>query len=450
MSKYKNTFVDRVVATIEQNRLLMPSDKVIVGLSGGADSVALLAVLSSLGYDCVAAHCNFGLRGEESERDMRYVQNLCQQLNINLHVKRFDVAGRCSTTGESVEMACRELRYQWFHDLLTSERAAAVAVGHHREDNVETVLLNLFRGTGILGLCGINYRRDYIIRPLLDLTRAEIEDFLSERNLHFVVDSSNASDNYLRNRIRNHVIPNILNYFPKAEDAILTTARNIAASQRIYADAIDNYKRLYCNKTGDIDISAMHDALGSPKTVTVLFEMLKDYGMSETICRDIVRSAGQSGLIFKGRSDMSFRLDRGVLYIDTHKQVYDDFYPVDLQHEILSPVNIRISRHRIIEFRPEHDSSVAYLDISALKGEHSWAVRRWKKGDRLKPFGMNGSKLISDIFVSAKLNARQKSDTWILTCDDEPVWIVGLRASRLFQISPKTEEFLKLKLITNS
>lgn len=444
------TFQERISATIQSNSLLSAADKVIVGLSGGADSIALLTVMTSLGYNCVAAHCNFGLRGEESERDMLHSQSLCRKLNVKLFIKRFDLKKRCHDTGESIEMACRELRYRWFDELLASEHANAVAVGHHREDNVETILLNLFRGTGISGLCGIRYKRDYIIRPLLDVCRDDIEAYLSEKKLDFIVDSSNLSCDYSRNRIRNLIVPEILRSFPMAEDAILATSRNLNAALTVYNDAIEFYRQTYVNDEGSINVLSMQRALGISKAETVLFELLKTKGINFTISRNIINSASQSGLTFGTKNGELLRLDRGVLYYDNQPSAEgEDCICVNISESIKYPVSIRVTRHDKAEFNPERNPSVVYLDITALENEHSWALRRWKTGDRIKPFGMKGSKLISDIFTDAKFNARQKSQIWILTCDDEPVWIVGIRTSRLFRVTSTTKEYLKLELISD-
>ena len=198
---------EKVKDAIERQGLLRPQGRVVVAVSGGADSVALLSVLLELGYDCLAAHCNFGLRGAESVRDMRHVESLADRLGVDLCVRDFDVAARRADTGESVEMACRELRYEWFYELVDRERAQAIAVGHHAEDQLETLFLNLLRGTGITGLRGMRPRNGHVVRPMLECTRAEIEDYLHTRGLDWVTDSTNASDDFTRNRLRNRLLP---------------------------------------------------------------------------------------------------------------------------------------------------------------------------------------------------------------------------------------------------
>ena len=433
-----------VSETIRHHNLLAPGDKVIVALSGGADSVALLAVLNELGYDCVAAHCNFHLRGEESMRDMRHAESVCRQLGVDLAVKDFDVADRRKKTRESVEMACRSLRYEWFDLLMTREHARAVAVGHHREDNVETVILNLMRSTGIDGLTGMRYRRDYVIRPLLDCPRGEIEAYLRAKGLSYVSDSSNFSDAHLRNRVRNNVMPELINNFPGAENAILSTAANVAASARIYHRAVEDYKRRFISADGSIDLEALNSELGSDAT-TILREFLKGVGISAAQCQNMLASAEKSGLAFEGSAGVVAELDRGIIRISRPDLVKrTDAHDVDLHRDVIVPINLRISSHNIAEFNPQRDKDVIYLDCCALDDSKKWSLRHWRRGDRIRPFGMSGSRLVSDLFTDAKFSAAEKRNAWLLTCNDEVVWVVGLRGSCLYQVTPQTKTFLKI------
>lgn len=448
-SDTKNSdLITSVASTIAENKLLDHGDKVIVALSGGADSVALLAALVALGYDCLAAHCNFHLRGAESQRDMLHAQEICRRLGVDFTVHDFDVVARQRKTGESVEMACRSLRYEWFNRLLTQERARAIAVGHHREDNIETILLNLFRSTGIDGMRGIKHRRGYVIRPLLECTRKQIEQYLAETGLSYVVDSSNSSDAYLRNRLRNHVIPELLRHFPNADRAILASASNLEAAARIYHRAIDGYREKYFSDNGKINLLGLLSEANSDAP-TVLRELLKDIGITATQCADIIASASRSGLRFPTSSGATVELDRGVLTIfrptrQTPPTRPTDSTPVDLRRDVLTPVNLRISRHHITEFSPKRDPNVLYLDSSALSPDRKWALRRWREGDRFHPYGLKGSRLVSDLFSDAKYSAADKRNAWLLTCDDNIVWVIGLRPSSLFNVGPHTHEYLKI------
>lgn len=406
------TFSKQVAQTIAKHNLLSPNDKIIVALSGGADSVALLVSLLELGYHCIAAHCNFHLRGEESQRDMQHCKELCDKLDVELITIDFDVERHRKDTGESIEMACRSLRYEWFDNLLNIHKADVIAVGHHREDNIETMLLNLFRGTGIEGLRGIRYRRDNIIRPLLDRSRTDIENYLAELNIDYITDSSNLSDDYQRNKLRLYVIPEIERNFPGAIDAMLSTMSILDAEATIIDDNVDNPK------------SALS---------TLLYRKIKPYGFNPSQASDMLASADHSGISFKSSKQFRAELDRGILNIFKDEQNCD------------KPYKFSITIHNRDEFSPTNDPSTIYLDAAILKKNHEWTLRPWQKGDRLKPFGLKGSKLVSDIFSDMHFSAAQKRNTKLLCCDDEIIWIIGIRSSRLFTITASTKQYIKIQ-----
>ena len=440
-------FKDKIRHTIASRRLLRREGKVIVAVSGGADSVALLAVLLELGYDCVAAHCNFHLRGAESNRDMRFVEALTARLGVDLYVKDFDVAGRRAATGESVEMACRTLRYDWFFSLLDRDYAQAIAVGHHREDQAETFFLNLLRGSGLAGLAGMRHRNEHIVRPLLDVSRVEIESYLRARGLEWIVDSSNASDDFARNRLRNRLLPLLEELFPGGTDAVLRSMAILRENADVYADAVARGISPYVDDaTGDIDLAAIIAA--EPHAAALLFEHLRPEGFNRTQTDDMLAAAGRSGGAFSaGRSHMR-ELDHGILRAPRAcPPPGADAVEVTLSRDIFVPVHIAISRHRVEEFAPGRDKAVAYLDERALDGCPRWQLRRWRRGDRMAPYGMNGTKLLSDIFADARLSAAAKRDAWLLTRDGEIVWAVGLRASSRFAVTPATRRYIRLELM---
>lgn len=436
-----------VAAFIAGRGLLHTKAPVVVALSGGADSVALLAILTRLGYDCRAAHCNYHLRGEESMRDMRHCQELCTSLDIDLYVRDFDVdARRSSHPGESVEMACRELRYEWFGSLLDREGAQAVAVGHHREDRAETFMLNLMRGAGITGLSGMNPRNGDVVRPLLPLSRADIEAYIAARGLTYITDSSNASDVHRRNRLRNRVFPLLEELFPGATDAVLRSVGWLESARTIYNEAIAAKRERYF--TGNrIDLAALtaHES----EAATVLLELLRPLNFTYTQVLDMLEGAGASGARF-GSTDghVIAELSHGVLEIVDVGKLHltaGESHVVSLTHDIAAPLHIAVSRHPVADFRPERlGASVAYVDAVALDGSPVWQLRHWQRGDRMIPFGSKKSKLVSDLFAGAHFSASQKRSAWLLTRDDDIVWIPGLRNSALFPVAPGTKTYLRL------
>jgi tRNA(Ile)-lysidine synthase len=443
--KQYHPLIAAVKSAIRKHKLLNRELKLIVAVSGGADSVALLACLVELGYDCIAAHCNFHLRGQESMRDMRFVSDLAKRLGVDLHIRDFDVEARMKSTGESVEMACRNLRYDWFNDLLEKNHAQAIVVGHHQEDNVETFFLNLFRGTGIAGLTGMKYRNGLVVRPMLGCTRQMIESYLADNDLTFIIDSTNAQNDYKRNRIRNLLMPILEEVSPGAVNAVIRTMAYLQDNRNVYDQTIaDARERYYDRTTGHL---ALAELIANEQFANViLYEIIKDFGFNMSQADDIVASAASSGLQFAAGHGIVAELDRGVLKISSSlvNTKTDEAVTVDMSNDILSPINIRISRHPVADFSPVRDEAVAYLDTKALEGNPRWALRRWHRGDRIKPYGMAGSKLVSDIFADAKYSAEQKRNAWLLTRDDEVIWIVGLRASRTFAVTKTTNEYIEL------
>lgn len=443
-----NDFEQRVAAAISAHDLLRPGAKVMVALSGGADSVALLAVLSRLGYECVAAHCNFRLRGEESMRDMRHAEAVCASLGVELTIKYFDVEAQRRLTGESVEMACRTLRYAWFDKLLDSHRAAAIAVGHHREDNVETFMLNLMRGTGLTGLCGMRPRHNNVVRPLLDVSRSDIETYLAARGLSYVTDSTNAELVYKRNRLRNRVIPTMEAAFAGASDAILATMAHLDDANRLYTRLVTERMQLYADDKRTVDVMELTSR--EPQARMLLFEYLRAEGFNMSVVSDMVASAGESGLTFTSRQGVTRELSRGRLSVQRAPGApTQSVWPVRLLRDILSPVHITVDEHDVADFKPEANAAVAYFD-AVLADAPDLCLRHWCLGDRLEPYGMQGSRLVSDLFSDAKYDAAAKRDAWLLCKGSVILWVVGLRASRHFTVGPGSRRFLRLELVQSS
>ena len=439
-------FEEHILSTIERLNLLRRSSPVLVALSGGADSVALLSALTALGFETIAAHCNFHLRGAESNRDMRHAEDIARQLGVNIHVRDFDVSERMKATGESIEMACRELRYDWFNTLLDRDRAQAVAVAHHREDNVETFFLNLLRSSGLDGLTGMAWRRDYVVRPMLDLSREDIENYLHDKQLGFVIDSSNASNDFSRNRLRNVIIPALESAFPGATKAILNSMSNLADSRLLVSDGIDYWLELTGGDNDRIDVTRLIELAGKHRTSAILFERLKSLGFNAEHVSGIISStlAGRSGRRFVSPSAIA-ELDRGILTLmPVGKISTSKGSTVCLNRDILKPVNIEVSFHHITEFSPGRDPMTAYFDKRILDGDPVFQLRHPATGDKIAPFGLTGEKLISKIFKDSRYSAADKRSAWLLTRNDVIIWAVGLRPSRLFSVTPETKEYIQL------
>ncbi len=427
---------ERINAAVRRTLGAPEGKRFIVGLSGGADSVALLAAMRAAGYDCVAAHCHFGLRGEESERDARFAAKIAEQLGAPFVMKRVDVEGWRSEHGGSVEMACRELRYRWFAELIEGYGAKAVAVAHHRDDNIETFMLNLLRGTGVAGLCGMGseVRQPVaVVRPLLGVSRSDILAYLSERGLDYVTDSSNLANDYTRNRIRNLVLPAIREEFPSADHAIDLTMTHLREAAGFMEAAVGEMRNKYVGPEGEIYLGRM--AAETPFAKFILHELMADAGLSRQQTDDAVEAAlaGRSGKRFEAGGN-TWILHRGVL-----RQASET---TDAPEDGLWPFIIEVvSGEKIVP-----DSDVAYFSPEVLVGE-PLRCRYWRQGDRLKPFGMKGSRKLSDIFSDAGLPVDMKERVPLLVKGDEILWVAGLRHSRLYRVETQGGKMVKVKYI---
>lgn len=414
--------------------------RVGVALSGGADSVALLSLLVKLGYDCVALHCNFHLRGDESNRDEAHVRALTKELGIQLEVAQMDVDSRREMTSESIEMACRELRYRWFEEKAEKLELQAIAVAHHRDDQIETFFLNLLRGSGIKGLAAMKPRNGLIVRPLLETTRGQIVEYLEREGLTYVTDSTNACNDFKRNRLRNELIPQLNELFAGASDSIARTINNLRSQSDLLDDHAEELNRKYVTQNGQVEIKRLIDEERHPSAA--LYELLTPLGLNATIAEDIMASADKTGLRFDGKRG-SYMLERGVLTPLTEADATVD--SADSPGELPGIGMEIIPRSSLETLKCDSDSML--LDAAVTEQAHHWQLRRWSEGDRIKPYGMKGSKLVSDLFNDAKTTKAERDKTDILTCDGEIVWVIGLRASRLYPITDRTDRVLRLRRI---
>lgn len=430
-----------VQAYIAQHQLLRPAAPVIVGLSGGADSVVLLHLLTRLGYPCVAAHCNFHLRADESDADADFARQTAEALGLPFRRIDFDTADYARQNGVSTEMAARTLRYEWFETLRRELGAEAIAVAHHRDDNVETILLNLIRGTGLSGLCGMRPRNGHIVRPLLSVDRSQIARWLADRHLPFRTDSSNASDVYRRNFVRLRLLPLMEQLNPSVYDAILRMASHLTDVEAIYRDAINTHSAHLIDADGRISIDTL---LRTPAPQAVLFELLTPYGFTPSQCADIARAlSGESGRSFVAPDGRWHLLkDRLHLILYPADEVSADTFTLTLGNELTAPIHLSLEERTVDDaFVITRSPHVATFDADRIA--LPLTLRRWRAGDSFVPFGMTGRKKLSDYFSDHKFSLLRKAAAWIL-CDASGriLWIVGHRTDNRFRITSKTRRAL--------
>lgn len=435
--------LSRIAHFIDANGLLRHDGRYIVGVSGGADSVCLLLALQRLGYHVEAAHCNFQLRGDESKRDEQFVVSLCKENNIKTHLIHFDTITYSTLHHVSIEMAARTLRYNYFECLLNDIGADAICVAHHQDDSVETLLMNLMRGTGLHGLKGIQPRHNHVVRPLLCVTRNDIEDWLRRENISYVTDSTNLQPDILRNCLRLNIIPQLKKYNPAFTDSILKTARLVDEATKIIevslADALD---RLVTDDA--VNIAQLS---GEPSPLSVLHEWLSPYGFSSATVFQIADrlSSVQSGNSWQSDTHMVY-VHRHCLHVvpinaqrpsltvpETGKYKFDDHTHFCFQ----------ISTGRQIE----RDRNKASLDASLVS--FPLTIRPIEMGDLFHPFGMRGTKLVSDYLTDRHCSIVQKRSQLVVTnADGQIIWLVDQRPDQRFSITPATTATLTISCIT--
>lgn len=431
----------RLLSYISQNNLFGSDDRLLLGVSGGKDSVLMAHLLYAAGYTFGIAHCNFCLRDEESDGDEAFTQALARQLNVAFHSIRFDTAGYASSNHTSIQMAARELRYAWFEQIREQHNYNYIAVAQHKSDATETVLLNLIRGTGISGLHGIRPKRNRIIRPLLFMTSEEIETTIFENNISYREDSSNASVKYARNKIRHEVIPKMKQLNKDLDTTFEENSQRFLELETFLDLEVDKLRArlFYRTRAGAIKIKVDQLAELNPLRF-LLYEIFKPYHFSETTLQDLVKVwKNQSGKTFESRSHILL-LDRKMLILKEKNSeesvevgIYKQLAGFDWQGKSYS-INYIPARDVVFS----GDSKIAYLDADLL--QFPLKLRLWNKGDYFYPLGMSGKKKISDFFIGHKLNRFEKSETGILeNGNGDILWVVGYRSDNRYKITSDTQ-----------
>lgn len=457
-----------VSSYIARHKMLDIQAKHIVALSGGADSVALLLILLSLGYDVEAAHCNFHLRGEESDRDERFAKSLCEKYGVAFHVVHFATEEYALLHKVSIEMAARELRYRYFEQLRHDIGAADICVAHHADDSVETLLMNLVRGTGIHGLVGIKPVNGYIRRPLLCISRSDIESYLSSVGQAYVTDSTNLVDDVVRNKFRLNVIPLLRDINPNAAGNIRRTAEYISEAVTVF-DAAMAAARLRVTKiqgTGSIAVSANNNSgsvselealsgividiaglLAELSPEYLLYSILSDYGFTSAQVEQIyAHTNAPSGRIWTS-AHFELLVDRKRIIIEPRQEIMKPMKIVEPGVYVLKDGRrLAVSTCYIDSgFVLSRAASIACLDADKVK--YPLTLRCVKSGDRFVPFGMRGSKLVSDYLTDRKRTLFEKRRSLVLTDRlGDIVWLVNERPDNRSRITKETKRALVVEI----
>ena len=420
----------KVNSYIEKCKLLDINDLYLVALSGGADSVALLLLLHEAGYHIHAAHCNFCLRGAESDRDEAFCVSLCERLGVELHRVHFDTRTYAELHKVSIEMAARELRYKWFEQLRADIGAAGICVAHHRDDSVETVLMNLVRGTGLRGLCGIQPRNGFVLRPLLDVSREDIEAYLAAKGQKYVTDSTNLVDDVMRNKIRLNILPMLRELNPAVSENIQHAAEHLTEAQRV----LDGIMKLYKNRK----LLDLNELTKYSSSEYIIFEWLKNYGFNGNQIYQIMNA--ETGSIFTSPTGNDLLVDRRRLIVEPSMKPMKKMVIPETGKYIIGKNSIKV---RYCTPYISKKSHVATFDAAQV--HFPLTVRRVEEGDRMQPFGMKGSKLLSDLMTDLKMTLFEKRRQLVVVDAQEIiVWAVGLRTDQRVAVTERTTEVLEI------
>ena len=429
---------------IHRNTLCSVSDRILLTVSGGLDSMVMLHLFGSNGFHVSVAHCNFQLRGKESDGDEDFVAARCKHLSIPFHSKRFETNNYATQNNISTQMAARELRYAWFAELQQKEKLDLVATAHHLNDSIETVLFNLVNGRGADGLTGIAVRNGKIIRPLLFASRKEIEQYAALNGITWREDDSNQHDDYKRNFIRHRVIPKLKEVNPNLEQSVLQSMEKTRGIIELKELGVSGFKSNYVIEQGKRTAINKEAILQLSYPAGVLYELIKAGGFSLDHCNQIIPGLkGQSGKKFLSPTHQLI-IDREELIITPHADFYKEVTITKEQTESsLGPWNLEIEETSDLTL--SNNPFQVLLDADKVKYPLSW--RPWKEGDFFYPLGMEQRKKISDFLIDQKVPLSEKSTVTVIESEGEIIWVVGYRISNRFKIASETKKAVRFLLI---
>ncbi|WP_299576832.1 tRNA lysidine(34) synthetase TilS [uncultured Sunxiuqinia sp.] len=435
---------------IATEQLLLPTDRLVLAVSGGCDSMVMLDLFRQMEHDFVVAHCNFKLRGAESDGDEVFMRDYCGEHGIELYVKTFETREFALQEGISIEMAARELRYQWFYELLDTLKYDYVLTAHHQDDLVETLLINLSRGTGIRGLSGIHPKKERLVRPLLFASREQITSYAAEHQLPYREDSSNQEFVHQRNLIRHKILPLFEAINPAFKANAAKTAAILKDTEQVYQAKIEEEKAAFISREGSQQLFDIAYLQQSPFAETLLFETLHPLGFN----------AGQVHEICQ-----AFTADAGkVFYSETHRLVKDReafilspkttddlsrFYIEADCLEMAEPFALQCEKLvRDEHFQFSRNPAVADLDFDLL--EFPLVLKKWEQGEYFQPLGMSGFKKLSDFFIDQKFSIPEKENCWILSSAGKVAWIMGHRIDNRFKITKDTRHVFRIRMTSKA
>lgn len=435
--------IEKFESHISKNFSFLNGKKLLLATSGGMDSMVMAHLFQSLGYEISLAHCNFQLRGIESFGDQNFVQNFAEANKIPIFTTQFDTTAFAKDFKLSTQVAARELRYNWFYELLETKNYDYILTAHHADDNIETFLIHLVRGSGLEGFTGIPSQNGAVIRPLLAFSREEISNYATKQGVLWREDSSNASDKYLRNKIRHDLVPILKELNPNFITSFQNTQKYLNEAQEMVEDATIMIYQQVAKEVDDEIYFDIKQLKKLPNFKSYLYQWLKEFDFSAwDDIYDLVDSQSGKQIFsdtFRLLKDRNFLILRSINTINT----VEEYFIEKNQTEVTIPIKLSFCNK---DYNSNSDNSIIFVDADKLK--YPLVLRKFEKGAVFHPFGMNGkSKKVSKLFKDEKLSLFQKENTWILYSDNQIVWVVGIRQDERFKIENTTKNSLQIALL---
>ena len=474
------SLVQRFQEFIQQQNLFHPKDRLLLAVSGGVDSVVLCELCQQSAYNLTIAHCNFQLRGEESERDEKFVRELGKKYNVEVLVKKFDTEKYAEENKKGIQEAARDLRYEWFKQVVSRESSVVsrqksnlkpetlngkrqnensshvsrftshVLTAHHADDNIETLMMNFFRGTGLHGLEGIPVMHQYIRRPLLPFWKEELVLFAKENKLEFVEDSSNQSVKYTRNLFRNEIIPLISKVYSQVKTNLQDNINRFNEIQRLYQISVDEIKKKLCKIKND-EVHIPIKQFMAYHNRALIFEIISGYGFTERQVDEVIKLAEAGSGKFIQSPSTPHRIIKFRNWFIISKDQSMDAETIIIEEGVknvqFSIFNLQLSILQTTNYKPETTNSVACLDAEEIT--FPLLLRKWKQGDYFYPLGMKKKKKLARFFIDQKLSKTEKEKAWVIEMNKKIVWVVGMRIDDRFKVTEKTKKIFKISLETS-
>ena len=452
---------------IKKEHLFSPKDKLLLAVSGGVDSVVLCELCKQAAYDFIIAHCNFQLRGEESERDEKFVRQLGEKYKVEIKVKKFETEKFAQENKMSIQEAARVLRYEWFGVLVDSSEFGVgkyehdsrlptfLLTAHHGDDNIETLLMNFFRGTGLHGMTGIpisgpSTALAYIKRPLLPFSKKELIEFAKENKLEFVEDSSNLSSKYTRNFFRNEIIPAISKVYPQVNENLIENINRFKEIEKLYKLSISDIKKKLVKEKGSEWHIPVKQLMGYNNRA-LIYEIISDFGFTEKQIDEVLKLAESDSGKYLDSPTLNYRLIK-----HRHWFIISLINSVDSRMIIIEEKDktaqfeegvVEIEKLQTTNYKPQTSNDIACLDSKEIN--FPLILRKWKTGDYFYPLGMKKKKKLSRFFIDQKLSKTEKEKVWVVEMDKKIIWVVGKRIDERFKVTDKTKNVLKINYRPN-